>query len=285
MPRKTAYLLAFIGALLVLGSQCFFVVHQSQKALILQLGEPKRGIFSPGLHLKLPFIQNVIYFDARILDYEARKADTLTSDKKTIVLDNYARWKIVDPLLFYQSVRTTDNARARLVDIIYSQLRAQVGRYTMTEVVSTKRSEIMKIVTQSSSEQTKAYGIEVVDVRIKRTDLPPQNQQAIFGRMQAERERQAKQYRSEGQEEALKIKSTADRERTIILAEAQRQALTQQGEGDAQAVDIFAQSLSQYPEFYDFQKSLEVYKSGLRENTRLVIPLDDPLFKYMSPRN
>ena len=285
MPRKTAYLLAFIGALLVLGSQCFFVVHQSQKALILQLGEPTRGIFSPGLHLKLPFIENVIYFYARILDYEARKADTLTSDKKTIVLDNYARWKIVDPLLFYQSVRTTDNARARLVDIIYSQLRAQVGRYTMTEVVSTKRSEIMKIVTQSSSEQTKAYGIEVVDVRIKRTDLPPQNQQAIFGRMQAERERQAKQYRSEGQEEALKIKSTADRERTIILAEAQRQALTQQGEGDAQAVDIFAQSLSQYPEFYDFQKSLEVYKSGLRENTRLVIPLDDPLFKYMSPRN
>ncbi len=285
MPRKTAYLLAFICALLVLGSQCFFIVHQSQKALILQLGEPKRGIFSPGLHFKLPFIQNVIYFDARILDYEARKADTLTSDKKTIVLDNYARWRIVDPLLFYQSVRTTDNARARLVDIIYSQLRAQVGRYTMTEVVSTKRSEIMKIVTQSSSEQTKTYGIEVVDVRIKRTDLPPQNQQAIFGRMQAERERQAKQYRSEGQEEALKIKSTADRERTIILAEAQRQALTQQGEGDAQAVDIFAQSLSQYPEFYDFQKSLEVYKSGLRENTRLVIPLNDPLFKYMSPRN
>lgn len=285
MPRKTAYILAFIGALLVLGSQCFFVVHQSQKALILQLGEPMRGIFSPGLHVKLPFIQNVVHLDARILDYEARKADTLTSDKKTIVLDNYARWKIVDPLLFYQRVRTTDNARARLVDVIYSQLRTQVGRYTMTEVVSTKRSEIMKIVTENSSAQAKAYGIEVVDVRIKRTDLPPQNQQAIFGRMQAERERQAKQYRSEGQEEALKIKSTADRERTIILAEAQRQALTQQGEGDAQAVDIFAQSLSQYPEFYDFQKSLEVYKSGLRENTRLVIPLDDPLFKYMSPRN
>ena len=259
MPRKTAYLLAFIGALLVLGSQCFFVVQQSQKALILQLGEPMRGIFTPGLHLKLPFIQNVVYFDARILAYESSKADTLTSDKKTIVLDNYARWKIVDPLLFYQSVRTTDNARARLVDIIYSQLRTQVGRYTMTEVVSTKRSEIMKIVTQRCSEQAKAYGIEVVDVRIKRTDLPPQNQQAIFGRMQAERERQAKQYRSEGQEEALKIKSTADRERTIILAGAQRDALSRQGEGDAQAVDIFAQSLSQYPEFYEFQKSLEVY--------------------------
>ncbi len=285
MPRRTAYIIAFIGAFLILASQCFFIVHQTQKALILQLGEPMRGIFDPGIHFKLPFVQNVIYFDARILDYEARKADTLTSDKKTIVLDNYARWRIIDPLRFYQTVRTTAGAQSRLVDIIYSQLRAQVGRYTMTEVVTTKRSEIMKIVTESCSAQTKAYGIEVVDVRIKRTDLPPQNQQAIFGRMQTERERQAKQYRSEGQEEALKIRSMADRERTILLAEAQRKALTLQGEGDAQAVAIFAQSLSQAPEFYEFQKSLEVYKNGLQGNARLLIPLDSPLFKYLAPRS
>ena len=284
MTRRTAYIIAVIGALLILASQCVFVVHQTQKALILQLGEPMRGIFEPGLHLKMPFVQNVIYFDARVLDYEARKADTLTSDKKTIVLDNYARWRIIDPLRFYQTVRTTVGAQSRLVDIIYSQLRAQVGRYTMTEVVTTKRSEIMKIVTENCSAQTKAYGIEVVDVRIKRTDLPPQNQQAIFGRMQTERERQAKQYRYEGQEEALKIRSMADRERTIILAEAQRKALTLQGEGDAQAVSIFAQSLSQAPEFYEFQKSLEVYKNGLQGNARLLIPLDSPLFKYLAPR-
>lgn len=285
MPRRTAYLIAFIVALIILGSQCIFVVDQRQKALILQLGKPIEKVLLPGLHFKAPFIQNVVYFDARILDYEARKADTLTSDKKTIVLDNYARWRIVNPLLFYQSVRNTAGAQSRLVDIIYSQLRAQVGRYTMTEVISTKRSEIMKIVTQRSSEQTKAYGIEVVDVRIKRTDLPPQNQEAIFGRMQTERARQAKQYRSEGQEEALKIRSTADRERTIILAEAQRKALTLQGEGDAQAVAIFAQSLAQAPEFYEFQKSLEIYKNGMKDNTRLIIPLNSPLFKYMSPRN
>ena len=285
MPRRTAYLIAFIVALIILGSQCIFVVDQRQKALILQLGKPIEKVLLPGLHFKATFIQNVVYFDARILDYEARKADTLTSDKKTIVLDNYARWRIVNPLLFYQSVRNTAGAQSRLVDIIYSQLRAQVGRYTMTEVISTKRSEIMKIVTQRSSEQTKAYGIEVVDVRIKRTDLPPQNQEAIFGRMQTERARQAKQYRSEGQEEALKIRSTADRERTIILAEAQRKALTLQGEGDAQAVAIFAQSLAQAPEFYEFQKSLEIYKNGMKDNTRLIIPLNSPLFKYMSPRN
>lgn len=285
MPRRTAYLLAFICALIILGSQCVFFVHQTQKALILQLGEPIGEVLTPGLHFKVPFIQNVVPFDARILDYEARKADTLTSDKKTIVLDNYARWRIVDPLLFYQSVRTPAAAQSRLVDIIYSQLRAQVGRYTMTEVISTKRSEIMEIVTQRCSEQAKAYGIEVVDVRIKRTDLPPQNQEAIFGRMQTERERQAKQYRSEGQEEALKIRSTADRERTIILAEAQRKALTLQGEGDAAAVSIFAQSLAQAPEFYEFQKSLEVYKSGMKDNTRLIIPLSSPLLKYMTPAN
>ncbi len=285
MSRRAIFAIAFFVALGILGSQCFFIVHQTQKALILQLGEPRRGIFEPGLHVKLPFIQNVIYFDARILDYEARKADTLTSDKKTIVLDNYARWRIVDPLRFYQTVRTVSGAQSRLVDIIYSQLRAQVGRYTMTEVVTAQRSEIMRIVTERCSEQTLAYGIEVVDVRIKRTDLPPQNQQAIFGRMQAERERQAKQYRSEGQEEALKIRSMADRERTIILAEAQRQALTLQGEGDAQAVKIFAQSLSQSPAFYEFQKSLEVYKAGFKENTRLVIPLDSPLLQYLNPVN
>ena len=285
MPRRTAYLIAFIVALIILGSQCIFVVDQRQKALILQLGKPIEKVLLPGLHFKAPFIQNVVYFDARILDYEARKADTLTSDKKTIVLDNYARWRIVNPLLFYQSVRNTAGAQSRLVDIIYSQLRAQVGRYTMTEVISTKRSEIMKIVTQRSSEQTKAYGIEVVDVRIKRTDLPPQNQEAIFGRMQTERARQAKQYRSEGQEEALQIRSTADRERTIILAEAQRKALTLQGEGAAQAVAIFAQSLAHAPEFYEFQKSLEIYKNGMKDNTRLIIPLNSPLFKYMSPRN
>ena len=285
MPRRTAYLLAFICALIILGSQCVFFVHQTQKALILQLGKPIGAVLTPGLHFKVPFLQNVVTLDARILDYEARKADTLTSDKKTIVLDNYARWRIVDPLLFFQAVSTTEAAHSRLVDIIYSQLRAQVGRYTMTEVISTKRSEIMKIVTERCSEQAKAYGIEVVDVRIKRTDLPPQNQEAIFGRMQTERARQAKQYRSEGQEESLRIKSTADRERTIILAEAQRKALTLQGEGDAAAVAIFAQSLAQAPEFYEFQKSLEVYKSGMKDNTRLIIPLNSPLLKYMTPIN
>ncbi len=285
MPRRTAYLIAFVCALIILGSQCVFFVHQTEKALILQLGKPIGEVLTPGLHFKVPFIQNVVLFDARILDYEARKADTLTSDKKTIVLDNYARWRIIDPLRFYETVRTEAGAHSRLVDIIYSQLRAQVGRYTMTEVISTKRSEIMEIVTQRCSEQAKAYGIEVVDVRVKRTDLPPQNQEAIFGRMQTERERQAKQYRSEGQEESLKIKSTADRERTIILAEAQRKALTLQGEGDAAAVAIFAQSLAQAPEFYEFQKSLEVYKNGMKDNTRLIIPLSSPLLKYMAPVN
>jgi membrane protease subunit HflC len=284
MPRRVIYTIAFIGGLLILASQCLFTVHQTQKALILQLGEPMRGIYDPGLHFKLPFVQNVIYFDARILDYEARKADTLTSDKKTIVLDNYARWRIIDPLLFHQTVRTTVGAKARLVDIIYSQLRAKVGSFTMTEVITEKRSEIMRVVTESSSAQARAFGIEVVDVRIKRTDLPPQNQQAIFGRMQTEREREALRYRSEGQEEALKIRSTAERERTILLAEAQRRALVLHGEGEAQAVAIFAESLSQAPEFYEFQKSLEVYKSGLQENTRVLFPLDSPLFRYFSPR-
>ena len=217
-----SFLLIPLILLIALGSQSIFTVHETQKAMLIQLGEPVDKVLGPGLHFKIPFIQRVEYFDARILDYDARSAEALTSDKKTIVLDNYARWIISDPLLFYRSVRTIPRAQARLDDVVYSQLRAQVGRHTLTEVVSSKRGSIMEDVTKRTSDIMKQYGITVVDVRVKRTDLPTENQRAIFGRMRAERERQAKQYRSEGTEEALKLRSQADREQAVILAEANR---------------------------------------------------------------
>ncbi len=269
-----------IIVLLAIGSQSIFTVHQTQKALVIQLGDPINEVLGPGLHLKLPFIQTVETFDARILDYDARPAEALTSDKKAIVLDNYARWRINNPLQFYKSVRTIPRAQARLDDVVYSQLRAQVGRHTLTEVVSSKRSSIMEDVTRRTSEIMHEYGIDVVDVRIKRTDLPAENQRAIFGRMRAERERQAKQYRSEGTEEALKLRSQADREQAIILAEANRKASILRGEGDANAAHVFAEAFQRAPEFYAFQRGLEALKKGLQTDTYFLLTPD---FPFLAP--
>ncbi len=268
-----------IGAILV--SQSVFIVHQTEKALVIQLGNPVDKVFGPGLHFKLPFIENVVVFDARILDYAARAAEALTSDKKTIVLDNYARWRIVDPLEFYRTVRTIPGAQARLDDVVYSQLRAQVGRHTLTEVVSSRRGGIMDDVTRRTSDIMKEYGIEVVDVRIKRTDLPAENQRAIFGRMRAERERQAKQYRSEGMEESTKLRSQADKERAVILAEANRRAAIIRGEGDATAARIYGEAFSRAPGFYAFQRGLEAIRKGLKDNTRIVVTTDDPFLQSL----
>lgn len=279
MQHRLSLLIGIVIAALVLASQCVFIVHQTEKALVIQLGDPVDKIFGPGLHFKLPFIQNVVTFDGRILDYDARAAEALTSDKKTIVLDNYARWRIVNPLEFYRTVRTIPGAQARLDDVVYSQLRAQVGRHTLTEVVSSRRSGIMADVTRRTSDIMKEYGIEVVDVRIKRTDLPAENQRAIFGRMRAERERQAKQYRSEGVEEFTKLRSQADKERAVILAEANRRASILRGEGDASAAGIFAQAFSRAPDFYEFQRGLEALKKGLKDNSRVVITNDDPFLR------
>lgn len=276
--RAASITLIILALLAFVGLQSVFTVHQTQTALIIQLGEPMGDVLGPGLHFKLPFVQHVEYFDARILDYDARRAEALTSDKKTIVLDNFARWRIIDPLQFYRTLRTMPGAKARLEDVVYSQLRAQVGRHTLTEVVSSKRAEIMADVTQRTSEQMKQNGVEVVDVRIKRTDLPAENQNAIFGRMRAERERQARQYRSEGTEESTKIRSEADRERAVLLADANRKASIVRGEGDATAARTFAQVFSKNPDFYAFQRGLEALKKGLRDKTQLVLTNDDPFF-------
>lgn len=261
----------------VVGSQCFFTVHQTQTALVLQLGEPLDKVYEPGLHFKMPFIQNVVYFDSRVLDYEARSREAFTVDKKAIVLDNYARWKIINPLQFYRTMRTIPGAQARLDDVVYSQLRALVGAYTLTEVVSSHRAAIMKEVTNKVSALMHSYGVEVLDVRIKRTDLPPENQRAIFGRMRAERERQAKQYRSEGEEESTRIRSDADRQRAVILAEAAREAQITRGTGDAKAASVYAQSYNKAPQFYAYQRWLEAMRKSLKENSKMVLANEAPL--------
>ncbi|WP_300156977.1 protease modulator HflC [Solidesulfovibrio sp.] len=269
---------AFLG--LVTAAQTVYVVDQTEKAIVLQLGKPTGDAKGPGLHAKIPFIQNVVYFDARLLAYDAKTAEILTLDKKNLVVDNYARWRIVDPLLFYRTLRTVGRAHARLDDIIYAELRVALGQYTLQDVVSQKRAAIMGEVTQKSTQILKPYGIEVVDVRIKRTDLPPENAQAIYGRMRAERERQAKLYRSEGWEEMEKIKSGADKDRAVLLAEAERQAEVLRGAGDAEAAVVWAEAVSKAPEFFSFTRSLEAYQKALGHKSRLVLTPQSPFLKY-----
>ena len=277
MRRNPLALALVLLVLVVVVSQTFFTVHQTQKALVLQLGDPLQRVYGPGLHVKIPFIQNVVYFDARVLDYEARSREAFTVDKKAIVLDNYARWRIIDPLQFYRTMRSIPGAQARLDDVVYSQLRALVGAYTLTEVVSSHRAVIMKEVTNKVSALMHNYGVDVLDVRIKRTDLPSENQRAIFGRMRAERDRQAKQYRSEGEEESTRIRSDADRQRAVILAEAARAAEVERGKGDAQAAAIYAEAYNRAPQFYAYQRWLATLRSSLKENSRIVLGTTAPL--------
>ena len=197
------------------------------------------------------------------------------------MVDNYSRWRIKNPLAFYRSVRTISSGLSRLDDIIYAELRVALGQYLLTEVVSSKRSQIMRQVTEKCNLLLQKYGIEILDVRIKRTDLPPENQRAIFGRMRAERERQARQYRSEGREEAVKIRTTADKERAIMLAEARQKAEVLRGEGDAIATAIYAQALAKDPKFYQFLRTMEAYKKVVNGKTDFVFTPDSEFWKMI----
>jgi membrane protease subunit HflC len=280
MPRAFLYaIIGLVAAVLALGS--IFTVEETQQAIILQLGKPVSNTKGPGIHFKLPIIQNVVYLDSRVLQYDAKAADVLTRDKKSLVVDNFAKWRIVDPLQFVRTLRTVERAQARLDDLIYAEVRVQIGNYTMQEVISSRRAEIMALVTNSVSETVKPFGLQILDVRISKTDLPPQNEKAIFGRMKAERERQAKLYRSEGQEESAKIKSRADKERTVLLAEAGREAETIRGQGDAEATKIYSESLGQSPEFYSFMRSLEAYGKATKDNARVILTPGQGFLKYM----
>ncbi|MBQ1844960.1 MAG: protease modulator HflC [Desulfovibrio sp.] len=277
--NKTPFILLAAFACLLLLSQAVFTVHQTESAIVLQLGDPKNEVYGPGLHFKIPFIQKAVFFDARVLDYEASSREAFTVDKKAIVLDNYARWRITDPLQFYRTMRNLNGAQARLDDVVYSQLRAMVGGYTLSEVVSTQRAAIMTEVTKKVKEIMKSFGVEVIDVRIKRTDLPPENLRAIFGRMRAERERQAKQYRSEGDEESTRIRSDADRQKAIILAEAARDGQVIRGDADAKAAATYAAAYGKNPEFYAFQRWLEAMKTSFSKNSKMVLSSPAPLIE------
>ena len=270
-----------IVVLLMMGASPFFVVDLTETAIVVRLVNPVNTIVEPGLKFKVPFIEEVRFFDKRLLDYDVPPQDVITLDKKTIRIDNYGKWKIVDPLKVYEAFQTQQRALNRLDDIIYSELRVELGRHTLSEIVSENRTELMANVTKAAGDKATPYGIEILDVRIKRADLPDQNEKAVFARMQAEREREAKLYRSQGEEEAQKIRSSAEKEREILLADADKTAQELMGDGDAAAFAIFSEAYKKDPDFFAFTRSMEAYKKTMDDKAMLVISPDSEFFKYL----
>jgi modulator of FtsH protease HflC len=282
MPRALAiWGTVALCLLLVVASRMFYSVSEMTQAVVTQLGRPVRLVNEPGLHVKIPFLQQLTFFDNRLLDYNAAPAPVITRDKKNLLVDNYAKWQISDPLKFLQTVQNEAGAQARLDDIIYSKVREQLGLHDLVEVIATQRAPVMEAVTSGSHEAAAAYGIAVVDVRIKRADLPPENAQAVYGRMRSEREREAKRYRSEGQEEALKIRAATDKQRTIMLAEAYEKEQAIRGQGDASAARIYAEAFQQDPDFFSFARTLEAYRKSLKDKTTVLLPPQMEFLKYL----
>lgn len=271
---------AIVVALLVL-SQTVFVVGEWQQALITQFGKPVRTIREPGLYVKVPVVQTLSRFERRILATDVQAAEYLTLDKKRLAVDHVSRWRISDPLEFYRTVRDTRGAMARLDDIIFARLRQEIAKHNFADFIREKREGIMQVVTAGTREMAASFGIEVVDVRIKRADLPTEVQASVYARMRAERERIAKRYRAEGEERARKIRASADKEREILVAKAYEESQRMIGEGDAQAIATYARAFGQDPEFYGFLRRLESYEKIFAGGTTVVLSPDSDLLRYL----
>jgi len=281
MNNKMISILVVILMSAITLSVSVFTVDETEQAIITRLGKYVRTVQEPGLHFKMPLVQQVHKFESRVLEYDAAEAKIMTSDKKHLVIDNYARWRIVDPLKFYQAVRTVSQAQPRLDDIVFSEIREELARHDLTEIVSVNRAVIMDKVGKQCNAKAAAYGIEVIDVRIKRADLPEEVRHSVYSRMQAERERKAKKYRSEGEEEAVKIRAKTDKEKVVILAESKREAEKIRGEGDAGAIKIYAQAYEKDPEFYEFVRTLEAYEKALMGETTVILSSKSEFFKFL----
>ncbi len=271
------------AALLVLAMSALFTVHQTQQALVLQFGNPKRVVTEPGLHVKVPFIQNAVYIDRRVLDFDAEANEVILGDQKRLVVDAFARYRIVDPLRFYQSVGSEELLRGRIDTILDASLRKTLGEVPLFTVLSADRAELMSQIRNQANTETKQFGIDIVDVRIKRADLPAENSQAIYRRMQTEREREAKELRAQGAELAQRIRSRADRERRVIIAEAEKEGQIIRGEGDALAIRIFADAFGKDVDFFSFYRSMQAYRDALGDDsTSFVLSPDSEFFRFFN---
>jgi len=259
----------------------FFTVKEINQAIVLQFGDPKRVIAEPGLQVKIPFIQNVVFLDRRILSLDPAPEEVIASDQKRLIVDAYARFKIVDPLKFYVSVGNEMVARSRLATIINSRLRSVLGKHSLATLLSEDRTKQMAIIQDGVNTEAEKFGITIIDIRIKRADLPQANSEAIYKRMQTEREREAKQFRARGAEMAVTITSTADKEVTVLLANAKKQSEIMKGEGDGQRNRIFASAFGKDPEFFAFYRAMQAYEKALiGGDTSLILSPDSDFFKF-----
>jgi len=282
MMNKTFFTL-FIIALAFLGLNSLFTMDERQQGLVLQFGEPKRVIQSSGLHFKLPLIQNVVRYDVRILEYDLPIEEVIAVDKKRMLIDSFTRFKIIDPLEFYKTVGTESSVRNRLNSNVISSLRRVVGRVTLEELLSEERSKIMEDIKVEVNNEASRFGIEVVDIRIRRADLPEANSQAIYERMISERVREAKEFRAKGSEIAQKIRAEADKERTVILAEATKKSEILKGEGESESVNIYANAFKQDPDFYSFYRSMQAYGNVLGEDgTTMILSPDSEFLEFFN---
>ena len=281
MKRGLSALIIVLVALVIVIGNSVYRVFETEQVQITKFGAPVRTVTESGLHFKLPFVHKLNVFEKRLLDYDSAPTEVLTQDKKTLIVDNYAKWRITEPLKFMMTVQNEPGAQTRLDDIIYSEVRTELGKHLFHEIISEQRQEIMAIVTRNSNTKAQDYGIEVLDVRIKRADLPPENERAVFQRMEAERKRIANRYRSEGEEKALEIRAETDKDAVIILAQAEKTAQEVRGEGDAEATRIYAEAFSRNQRFYDFSRTLQAYEKTIDSTTTLILSPDAEFFNYL----
>ena len=274
-------LIPFIVVLAVVAYQGVFIVQEINQAIVLQFGDPKKIITKPGLNFKIPFIQNVVYLDRRVLNLDNPPEEVIAADQKRLIVDAFARFKIVDPLKFYISVGNERVARSRLATIINSRIRSVLGTQELATLLSTDRAVHMASIQNDVNTEAQGFGITIVDVRIKRADLPQANSEAIFKRMQTEREREAKEFRAQGAEMAAKITSTADKDVTVILANANKQSEIMKGEGDGERNRIFADAFGRDPKFFAFYRAMQSYEKALiGGDTSLILSPDSDFFKF-----
>ena len=279
--KLSKFLLPIIGLAAFAVYLSLFTVKEINQAIVLQFGDPKKVIAEPGLQVKIPFIQNVVYLDRRILSLDPAPEEVIASDQKRLIVDAYARFKIVDPLKFYISVGDERVARSRLATIINSRIRSVLGKQSLATLLSEDRTKQMAIIQEGVNAEAEKFGITIIDVRIKRADLPQANSEAIYKRMQTEREREAKEFRAKGAEMAVTITSTADKEVTVLLANAKKQSEIMKGEGDGQRNKIFAQAFGKDPEFFAFYRAMQAYEKALiGGDTSLILSPDSDFFKF-----
>lgn len=286
MRAFSAFLLLLLIAAAVAISFSAYIVKETDQVIVLEFGKPKEVITKPGLHFKIPVAQTVDFFDKRILDLDTSPQEVIAVDKKRLVVDAFARFKIIDPLKFYQAVRTEQTARNRLGTFVDGAIRDKLASASFQDIVRDQREQLMKAITGQVNGRAKNIGVEVIDVRIKRTDLPEENSAAIYSRMQTERKQEAAEFRAEGNAAANRIRATADREATVTIAEANKKSEQIRGEGDAQRNKIFADAFGKDPDFFAFYRSMQAYEKGLAaKDTRLVLSPNSEFFRYFGSPN